>query len=290
MNVSLVVNPVAGNRAFKHIDRIRNLLEGRISLSTFITKKRGDALEFARTVSGTDRILVASGDGTINEVLNGLRNSDNPDQHRIPVAVIPLGTTNVLAKEVGIPETVEAAVDLALKGEQKRISLGRINGRYFSLMAGIGFDGAAVLGVKNDFVKRMSGKAAHVVSGLKVLQRYNPPNLTVKTDKDEYRAYTAVISNARCYGGHFYVTPEASITEAVLDICLFKGRTRRSLLRFITGILSKKHLDYDDVTVVKAREVEVTSEGTVHVQIDGDYFGTLPVKIDVVPDAASLVW
>ncbi|UCH44891.1 MAG: diacylglycerol kinase family lipid kinase [Nitrospiraceae bacterium] len=290
MNVSLVVNPLAGNRAFKHIDRIKQLLAERTSLSTFITEKRGDALEFARSVSAPDRILVASGDGTINEVLNGLMNSDNPDQHRIPVAVIPLGTTNVLAKELGIPETIESAVNLALQGEAKRVSLGRINGHYFSLMAGIGFDGETVMGVKNNFVKKMSGKAAHILSGLKVLQHYHPPLITVRTDKDEYSACTAVISNARCYGGHFYVTPDASITEAVLDVCLFKGRTRRSLLRFIAGVLSRRHSRYDDVTIVKAGEVEVTSEGTVHVQIDGDYFGTLPVTIDVVADAASLVW
>ena len=136
----------------------------------------------------------------------------------------------------------------------------------------------------------MSGKAAHVVSGFKVLRRYSPPLLTVRTDKGEYEAYTAVISNARCYGGYFYVTPEASITDAMLDVCLFKGKTGISLLRFITGVLRRKHLDYDDVTVVRAGEIEVTSEDTVHVQIDGDYFGTLPVKINVVPDAASLVW
>ena len=106
------------------------------------------AFNFTKDIRNADRIIIASGDGTINEVINGIRNSQNRDLINTPVALVPLGTTNVLAKELGIPEKIEKAVDLALNGAAHKISLGRINGRCFSLMAGIGFDGETVLGVK----------------------------------------------------------------------------------------------------------------------------------------------
>jgi diacylglycerol kinase (ATP) len=102
--------------------------------------------------------------------------------------------------------------------------------------------------------------------------------------------YTAVIGNAKCYGGFFYVTPHASVTDDHLDICVFKGKTRANLLRFIIGVLRQKHLDFKDVDYVKASHMQIQSDSRVHVQIDGEYFGTLPVTIEVVRDAINVVW
>lgn len=290
MNVSLVVNPIAGNRAYRSINKIEAILRKKAALNTCITRKKGDAFEFAKQLGNTGRIIIASGDGTINEVINGILSSSNKDLADIPVALIPLGTTNVLAKELGIPESIEKAVDLALNRPARKISLGRINGHYFSLMAGIGFDGETVSGVKDGLIKKISGKGAHIVSGLKVLAGYNPPLITVKTSDDILTGYTVIVGNARNYGGYFHVTPNASITEPVLDLCVFSGSTRKDFLRLVFGVMQKKHLDFPDVAYGKFSEMEITSSGTVHVQIDGDYFGTLPVRIDVVKDAVSLVW
>jgi len=157
-------------------------------------------------------------------------------------------------------------------------------------MTGIGFDGETVLGVKNDFIKKISGKLAHVVSGLKVLINYSPASIKIITPEKEIHGYFAVIGNAKCYGGFYYVTPDASVTENILDLCVVKGRTRLDLLRFIIGVLRQKHIGTRDVEYVKASELEVTSDSRVHLQIDGEYFGTLPVKIGVVRDAISIVW
>ncbi len=289
MKASLVVNPVAGNKAFKYIDRIKTLLKEKVHLTSFVTREKGDAYSFARQVSSTDIIIIAGGDGTINEVINGVLYSDNPEQNNIPLALIPLGTVNVLAKELGIPEEVGRAVDLALTGAAHRISLGRINGRYFSLMAGIGFDGEAVLGVENNIIKKIPGKAAYIISGINALKKYSPPVIKIKTSTEVLTGYTVVIGNASRYGGNFYVTPDASITEPVLDVCVFRGKTRRDMLRFIKGIIMKEHLKFDDVSYTKAASIELVSDGKVHIQIDGDYFGTLPAKIDAVKDAVGLV-
>jgi len=265
-------------------------LQKKSSLSTFITKKQGDAFEFVKGLNKIDRIVVAGGDGTINEVINGLLSSEDPETREIPISIIPTGTANVLAKELGIPEDIDGAVHRLISGSARKISLGRINGRYFSLMTGIGFDGETVLGVKNDFIKKISGKLAHVVSGLKVLINYSPASIKIITPEKEIHGYFAVIGNAKCYGGFYYVTPDASVTENILDLCVVKGRTRLDLLRFIIGVLRQKHIGTRDVEYVKASELEVTSDSRVHLQIDGEYFGTLPVKIGVVRDAISIVW
>ena len=259
-------------------------------LSTFITKKQGDALEIAKRSKKADRIIAAGGDGTINEVINGVLSSDDPETREIPLSIIPIGTANVLAKELGIPEDIDGAVHRIFSGSERKISLGRINGRYFSLMAGIGFDAETVLGVKSDVIKKISGKLAHVVSGLKVLIHHNPAPIKIITSDKELHGYTAVIGNAKCYGGFFYVTPGASVTEPHLDICLFQGRKRADILRFIIGVLRQKHLDFKDVDYVKALHMQIQSDSRVHVQIDGEYFGTLPVTIEVVRDAINVVW
>jgi YegS/Rv2252/BmrU family lipid kinase len=290
LNVNLIVNPIAGNRAYKSIDRIETILKKKVSLKTFVTQKRGDAFEFAKKLSDTDLIMVVSGDGTINEVINGICTSQNHDLRDVPITLIPRGITNVLAKELRIPHKIEDAIDLALNGRRRKVSLGRINGRYFASMAGIGFDGETVLRVKDNFVKKISGKAAHIIAGLKVLKQYKPSLINIKTANTELTGYTAVIGNVRNYAGYFSVTPRAYITEPVLDICIFRGKTRRDMLRFITGVILGKHLQFPDVMYVKASEMTITSIGKVHIQIDGDYFGTLPAKIEVVRDAISMIW
>ena len=106
MKANLVVNPVAGNKAFKSISRIEALLREKVSLKTFITRKRGDAFAFAKELSNTDLIITAGGDGTFNEVINGILSSGNPEPNKIPLALIPVGTANVMAKELYIPENI----------------------------------------------------------------------------------------------------------------------------------------------------------------------------------------
>ncbi len=309
MNVNLIVNPIAGSRASRSIKKIEDLLRKKTSHTTFITQKKGDAELFAREISSEFRgdknlppyspldkggqqggvlIIVAGGDGTFNEVINGLLSSGE-SAFQPSLAFLPLGTTNVLAKELNIPENIEGAIHLALTGTPKKISLGRINGRYFTLMAGIGFDGETVFRLKSS-IKKISGKGAYILSGIGTLIKYNPPLITIKTSEGMVTGYTAVVGKAKCYGGNFHVTPKASLTEPVLDLCLFQGKTRKDLLRFVNGVIRKRHLNFKDVFYGKFLELEITSNEKVHIQIDGDYFGTLPAKIDVVKDAVSLVW
>lgn len=291
MKVSLIINPISGNSSIRLVKNIKNLIERNTpSPEVFITEKQGDAAAFSMELSGTDLIIVAGGDGTLNEVINGVLSRQKSEQVKktAPLALIPLGTANVMAKELGIPEEAEKAVHLAFNGTPKKISLGKINGHFFSLMAGIGFDGETVFRAKNN-IKKISGKGAYIFSGINALINYNPHLIEVKTSSGVFTGYNAVIGNARYYGGYFQVTPGADLKEPMLDLCLYNGETRRDLIRFISGVLRKKHLDFKDVIYGKFSELEITSKGAVHVQADGDYFGILPAKIESVKDAISLI-
>lgn len=291
MKVSLIINPVSGNSSSRLVKNIKNLIERSTpSPEVLITEKQGDAAAFSMELSGTDLIIVAGGDGTLNEVINGVlsRQKSEPMRKIAPLALIPLGTTNVMAKELGIPEEAEKAVQLAFNGNPKKISLGRINGHFFSLMVGIGFDGEAVFRAKNN-IKKISGRGAYIFSGINALINYNPHLIEVKTSSRVFTGYNAVIGNAHYYGGYFQVTPRANLTEPLLDLCLYNGGTRRDFLRFISGVLRKKHLGFKDVIYGKFSELEITSKGPVHIQADGDYFGILPAKIESVKDAISLI-
>ncbi|UCD36204.1 MAG: diacylglycerol kinase family lipid kinase [Nitrospiraceae bacterium] len=291
IKASLIINPVAGNRASLSINTIEDLLRGRgVDVNTFITQKRGDACAFAKEAPPLDIILAAGGDGTVNEVINGMLASGDKRQADVPLAILPLGTVNVLAKELGIPGDLDEAISRVLNGSLQRVSLGNINGRYFMLMAGIGFDGETVFGVNRGLAGKLSGRLAYIVSGLRVLMSYPLPAVTVTTPAGKKTGSTVIISNARSYGGHFQVAPGASITEPVLHVCLFQGRSRGALLRFILRVMRGTHLSAPDVNSFCVSECSVTSDEEVRIQIDGDYFGTLPARVTIARDVLRLIW
>jgi YegS/Rv2252/BmrU family lipid kinase len=291
-SVILIVNPAAKGASARKIDKAAALLSsaGR-EVSVRRTQKRGDAEEWAREAAGDGAplIVAAGGDGTFNEVVNGIANSGTA------MAIIPMGTTNVLAKELGVPEDVAGATDLALRGRLHPVSLGRVEcvsrsspvSRYFCLMAGIGFDGEAVYGVRESF-KKCSGKGAYVLSGLKTLIKYSPGDLRFTVHGTAYAGYSAIVGNASKYGGNFKITPDAMLQDPHLHIAIMHGRRRRDILRYIYGIFRGRHLRLKDITYLKGDSVGI--EGIARIQTDGDYLGTTPATITVVPDALKLIY
>ena len=290
--IILICNPAAKGMSKTKIERACRLLEQRYyRVELLFTKQRGEAEQLAKDATKKAPLLIiaAGGDGTFNEVANGIAGSE------IPMAILPMGTTNVLAKELGIPDTVEGALEVALNNTPKNVSLGRIAmvrdsspiSRYFILMAGIGFDGEAVYGI-NETCKKISGKGAYLYSGVKTLLRFDPDELEVTVDGKKHSAYSLIVGNASKYGGNFKVTPDARLTETILDVCLFKGKKRIDTLRYILGIVTGSHLKFADVEYLNAREVAI--KGHAHIQIDGDYFSMTPAEISIVPNALRLVF
>jgi diacylglycerol kinase (ATP) len=288
----LISNPTAKKATQRKIERATHFLTSRgYRIESFLTRQKGDAEIFAKEAvkESPSLIIAAGGDGTFNEVVNGMVCSE------VPLAILPLGTTNVLAKEVGIPENVERALEAAVSGTPKSISLGKIvlahNSspitRHFLLMAGVGFDGEAVYGM-NKTIKKISGKGAYLYSGFKTLTRLRPKRLSLAIDGKSYSGYSAIIGNAAKYGGNFRITPDARLTDPFFYICIFEGRGRLDILRYVFGVTTGRHLGFRDVKYLRAEHVEI--KGDAHIQTDGDYLGKTPAKIEVACDALKLIF
>jgi diacylglycerol kinase (ATP) len=287
----IIYNPAARRASKKKVEEASSFLRGKgFNTDVVVTGQRGHAEHFAREAAKKEPslIIAAGGDGTINEVINGIVWSG------IPLSLLPFGTTNVLAKELGIPEDVSGAMEAATTGRPRMVSLGRIEimgppsagPRYFCLMAGIGFDGKTVYEV-NMSVKRISGAAAYLFSGMKNLITNSPDKIVLIVEGRELSGYSAIIGKASRYGGNFKVTPDADLREPSLYACIFKGRRRLDFLRYIFGVMTGRHLKYRDITYVKATDIDI--RGAAHIQTDGDYLGVSPARVSVAKDALKLV-
>jgi diacylglycerol kinase (ATP) len=287
-SVVIIYNPAARCASAKKVESASSFLRSKGFFPEIVlTEQRGHAEHLAVSAVGKSprMIIAAGGDGTINEVVNGMAGSDTP------LAILPLGTTNVLARELDIPDDVHGALERALGGYPRSVSLGRIEGakfsRYFCLMAGIGFDGRAVHGV-NTSLKKLSGKAAYILSGVKNFVLYSPDDIPLSIDGSRYHCSTAVIGKSRKYGGNFEVTPDATLLDPSLYACIFQGRKRTDLLRYVFGVVRGRHLSYRDVVYRKSESIEIY--GNAHIQVDGDYLGVAPARISVVKDVMNIIW
>jgi YegS/Rv2252/BmrU family lipid kinase len=293
-SIVIIYNPSARRASRKKIEAARAFLAQRgFSPEVFCTEKSGDAEAFARQIKGQishkpHMVIAAGGDGTINEVVNGMACSD------IPIGVLPLGTTNVLAREIYEDHHPDAILARIISGSARRVSLGQITcypggnpvSRYFVLMAGIGFDGQAVRDI-NLYLKKHTGPGAYILSGLQTLLNYSPEELVLTVDGREVRGYAAIIGNVSRYGGDFRITPDARIYEPSLYACIFQGRKRADLLRYVSLMTFGRHTRARDVVYTRAEEITIT--GSSPVQIDGDYFGMADAKITVAKDVISLI-
>ncbi len=275
--ILLIANPAAGGGSRRSIERAGAYLRQRgCSVEVFFTQARGEAERAAARAhpSAFDLVIAAGGDGTLNEVVNGLVPS------AIPLAFLPLGTTNVFALETGISADIIDACDTALEGRPVPISLGKAGERRFLLMAGAGYDGRVVLHASLR-LKRWAGKFAYVISGLINIARYTYPEIEVVwEDGNRCRAYGAVIGNARFYGGRYYLTPNASLASASLEVFLLQKKGRLALLQCIRHVIRRGSIPPELGRLVQTRSLTLRGD-SVPVQVDGDYLCSLPMTFGV---------
>ncbi|HEB74776.1 MAG TPA: diacylglycerol kinase family lipid kinase [Nitrospirae bacterium] len=276
----LIVNPASGSYSEERLMLAVGLLRERFGeVSILRTGKRGDAEAMARDAAAKspEMILSVGGDGTFNEVVNGTAFTD------VPVAFVPAGTTNVLARELGLPGDIYDAVKETLRGRPEYVHLGRINGRYFVLMAGIGFDGEAVWRVKQG-LKRISGKGAYVLSGLGCFLRYRPGRLRIVIDGRACEGYGLVACNSGYYAGSFRICRGAGLGSPCLHVSVMEGGRRSDLLRYVLRVVIGRPAV---PACVEGRRIEVY--GDAHIQVDGDYFGRTPAVITFHENALRLM-
>jgi YegS/Rv2252/BmrU family lipid kinase len=285
--LQVIYNPIAGQR---HGERLRKtfraLARSGASLSVIETKGPGDAERAAANACrmDTDVLIVAGGDGTINEVVNGLMAAPGPIP---PMAIIPLGTANVLAQEIGLKLSSDKIAS-AILGE-RRISVypGRANGRYFLMMGGVGFDAEVVANV-DPALKRKTGGFAYLVEVLHQSWRHRFEICGGEIDGAPFEARWVVVCNGRHYGGPFVAAPSARLTEPGFSVCLLNGGGF-DIARYGAALALGRLSHQPDVRILPAHRIRIDGPIGHRIQGDGEIIGCLPVEIVAADRPIELV-
>ena len=281
--VLVIYNPAAGIASARRIGQVLKFLAMMGAVVTVRrTAGRGDAETFASEASDSvyDVLVVAGGDGTINEVINGLAGKT------LPLAVIPLGTANVLAAEIDVPRRARDLAQMILTGKSRAVCVGVANKRYFIMMAGAGFDAYLVAGI-NPRVKRLLGKLTYVLGGMHGMFRFAFPPYRVTIDGVSYTAASVIIANGHYYGGRFICASGACLDDDTFEVCLFLSAGPLAVLRYGLALVRGRLAQRPDFRVVRGTEIRIESSagssgglsGTEPVQLDGDIGCHLPLTI-----------
>jgi diacylglycerol kinase family enzyme len=238
---------------------------------------------------GTDLIIAAGGDGTINEVVEGMAGSN------VPLGILPAGTANVLANEIGLTGSLVHVAGKLLKCEPRRVPVGRLTsgcssaGRHFLLMAGVGLDAHIVLQV-NPGLKARFGKLAYWAAGMPEFFR-KLEVFAVEVDGVRHLCSFALISKVRNYGGDFEIAQEVRVDDDEFEVVLFEGENPWRYLIYLTGVAMRQAAKVPGVRVLRATNVKMhpVNGSQVHLQVDGEYAGQLPARVEVVRDALTLL-
>ena len=297
----IIYNPASGRRQHKMHDieeAIRVLNDAGITAEAVATAHAGSATEIARKAvrDGRQMVIVCGGDGTINEAVNGLAGS------RVPMAVLPAGTANILAKEIGIPWNIPKAARLIAGGQLVRVALGEmawnedltdgsaLKTRHFLCVSGAGPDGAIVHGV--DAAKKLRmGILAYWQEGLRQFFTYGFPRFRVQSREHEMTASLIVVGRTKYYGGPFRITTGASLFEDAFEIVAYEGRNRFGVLMCLPAIWLGCLRRVPGIHAWKTTELtcETIEPEEIFSQVDGEAAAALPLRFRIVPDALTLV-
>ncbi|OLE32444.1 MAG: hypothetical protein AUG47_06665 [Alphaproteobacteria bacterium 13_1_20CM_3_64_12] len=283
----MIVNPAAGRArsSERRLGRFVAALERQGC--TVVLRRAGPSPGQVERLAGQaepgfDAIVAAGGDGTISAVVNGLGG------RAVPFGVLPLGSANVLAREIRLPRAPEALASLITTGPVSPIWPGRVGERAFVMMASAGFDSEIVAALSPE-LKRRVGRLAFAWGFLVRLWHCPACELTVRADGVEYRAAAVVAAKGRHYAGPFVVAPGADLAEPVLELVLLDRRGRWAMLRYATALFLGRVPRLGDIAIVRARQASVAGNRALPVQADGEIVGELPITLAVADRPLLLI-
>jgi YegS/Rv2252/BmrU family lipid kinase len=280
------------------LDQAHRVLETHLgSVTRYQTDGPKTAGAIARRciANGSDLIIAAGGDGTINEVVDGMAGSS------VPLGILPGGTANVLANEIGLGGSLERAAEKLEYCEPRRVPVGCLtlksgtsgNGvsscQHFLLMTGAGLDAHVVFHL-DPVLKARFGKLAYWAGGLSQFLR-KLEEFEVEINGSRHRCSFALISKVRNYGGDLEIAQKVRLDDDCFEVVLFEGRNPWRYVIYLTGIAIKQAARMPGIRVFRASDVKMrpTNGENVHLHVDGEYAGRLPARVSVVPDALSLL-
>ena len=305
----LIYNPVAGRRPARREREVRRaadvLRQAGLDIQLAPTTRPAMAHELAQAAvaDGADVVLACGGDGTVNEVVNGLALS------QVPFGILPGGTANIVARELRLPlNPVRAARDF-LRWMPRRIALGRARWeesaaalstgkvapqacfRHYISVAGIGYD-AHIVYKLSPWMKTNLGVAGYVLEALRQWVHYTFPRFICRLDGIERQGTFAVIHRTRLYAGWLHLAPTAGLFQPRFAMCSFPSRSRLRYLLYALAVLARQHLRLRGVSLDQCTEVlckPFDASATIRFELDGELVGALPANFEIVPDALTLL-
>ncbi|HLR69768.1 diacylglycerol kinase [Virgibacillus alimentarius] len=273
----IIYNPTSGREIFKK--DLANVLErfevaGYVT-STHATTSEGDAIEAAKWAAECryDLVVAAGGDGTINEVINGIAGQDV----RPKLGIIPVGTTNDFARALLIPRDIKKAVDIIVEGQSMPLDIGKVNEHYFMNIAGGGKLTELTYEVPSK-LKTMLGQLAYYIKGIEMLPSLKPTEVRIEYDDNIINEdiMLFLVSNTNSVGGFEKLAPDAKFDDGYFDLIILRKTNLAEFIRIATLALRGAHLDDKSVIYAQAKRVRVTPKDKMQLNIDGEFGGMLP--------------
>jgi YegS/Rv2252/BmrU family lipid kinase len=238
-------------------------------------------------------VVAVGGDGTANEVANGVISSKKT------LGIIPTGSGNDFIKSIGIPRNTSGALECLFRDNRRLIDCGAVqcpnsgteSYRIFVNGVGIGFD--AAVAERTTHIRRLSGTALYLAAVFQTLGRYKSPLFKIRLDSiaKESRNLLIAIGNGRCAGGGFYLTPDASVTDGLLDVCAIDEMSVLQILRLMPNVMKGKHMNMQGVRFSRAKEIDVSAAAKFYVHADGEIVGDQvnEVHVEIKTEALRVV-
>ena len=275
----IIYNPTSGREIFKkHLAEVLETLENAgYETSCHATTAEGDAIEAARIAVERryDLVVAAGGDGTINEVVNGMAEQE----YRPKLGIIPVGTTNDFARALQIPRDIVAAAEIIAKGDLIPVDIGRMNEKYFINIAGGGRLTELTYDVPSK-LKTMIGQLAYYLKGIEMLPSIKATHLNIEYDgklfDGEVMLFLVGLTNS--VGGFEKLAPNSSINDGMFSLLILKKINLADFIRIATLALRGEHINDQNVLYTKANRIKVSTDEKVQLNLDGEYGGLLPAE------------
>jgi len=298
LKAELIVNLTAGGgKPHKYLNTVLEYLkENGLNFKVCTTSHQGEAVELAQKAAdnGAELIVSVGGDGTVNEIVNGIMKSKNDPS----LGIIPLGWANDFIKSTDIPSDIIEACKILIKGKTKKIDIGVINNQiYFANICGIGFD-AEVAHLANQLKNRhpnwntLSAYVYVFATVKKLLSPFSYHDVKIKFDGQEIHSKILfiAISNGKIYGGRFNITPEAILDDGLLEICTVEEMGRLKYLMSIPKVFKGKHASIKGISFYRAKEVVIESSESILAQVSGEVIeGQKKFTITLLPKSLKLI-
>jgi diacylglycerol kinase (ATP) len=282
----IIANPKAGNgkarqRAKEAIQYVRDRNE---AVQLHYTNSPGDAYVIAKcaVTTGIKKIIICGGDGTIHEILPALRNTNTT------LAILPFGSCNDFARYLGIPKSMNKAIDCCLNGKVVELDLGICNNCLFASVAAIGFD--AEVNIYVEKTRKRKRKITYLYEALKLLREYNAKEITLHGDFGIINVTAMIVAcaNTGSYGGGLKIAPHALANDGLFDICIISPLSTLQALNLFHQIFRGNHVNHPSVRIEKSSFLTIESDSKTRYCLDGEYGGVLPVRFAIAPHAINV--